>query len=717
MKNIVEAIDKYWRIVNFYTVASMYLDQYTVIDKEIDKYSLKEHPSGHWGTCPGINFIYSHINQYIKKYRRETQLIIGPGHGGNALLSNLYLECEATESLKQKEVYENCNIRTEINPYMPGTIYDGGELGYSLAVAFGTVLDKPSSVCVCIIGDGEAETGTLSSSWFCKDWMDCNSGFVLPILHLNGYKMGNASLLSYKNDEAISNYFSGLGYQTIIVHENHEEMIQALDIVEHIYEEIEQGKNIDWPIIIFKSYKGWTAPSENNIIIENTVQAHKNPLAGYDKDAIDKYVHKWLHSYHVEDFFDDRGKVKKEIFENIPNVNERLGNTLLRYKLHRLKLPDINDFKLELGNGDYRNICILEKYLARVIENNMQIFRIVSPDELTSNFLGALKNVGEVTKEKIIGDNKRIIEVLNENICQALMQGYILTGRNCLMISYEAFMPIITSMVCQYSKWLFQTDKIEWREETASFTYLLTSLCWSNTYSHQNPSFINVVLDEQFSFVRIFFPLDANSLLVCMDKCLKSTGKINVVLTSKQKMPQWLSLNDAIKGIERGIIKWDIYSNSEKSEPDIIFAAAGDYPFRECVEALKILRTYGMNINIRLIAVIELTVIGDVEIYPHALDKNKFNRYFSNDVPIIFSFHGYASAIKMLLFGRIARQRITILGYNNQSIASDNDLNKLKINCNSRYHIAIEAVRRLYYEKKITKEVYIKSYEKLQGFL
>ncbi|WP_270564214.1 phosphoketolase family protein [Clostridium beijerinckii] len=715
----IDAIDKYWRAANFLTVSNMYLKDNKFLTRDLEDNDIMEYAVGHWGTCPGINFIYGHINRYIKKYGRRTQLIIGPGHGGNALLANLQLEQLLEEqnitldlSLSENvRVKQNVlNIRSEVNPYIPGVIYDGGELGYSLAVAFGSVLDAPHDLCVCVIGDGEAETGTISASWACKEYFDNSSGFVLPILHMNGYKMGSKSLFSQKSDKEIKAIFSGFGYRPLIVGTDHEEMINAMDWVEVKYKEIENGEHNEWPILILRSPKGWTAPTHNGFHIEDRLIAHKNPLRNLHSKETKDYLDYWLKSYRPKQLFDSNGMPNKDVLSIIPDKNERLGNTLSRYERRKIKLPDIDEFYLHnvKSKGKYPNVLILEKYLSSVIKLNPTSFRVMSPDELESNLLGELKKVSINEGLETVSDNGRVLEILNENICQAWMQGYVLTGRNCLMVSYEAFMPIITSMVSQFAKWIFQAEQVKWRKKVSSITYLITSLCWSNTYSHQNPEFINSLISNQHDFIRIYTPPDANCLLECMKDCLSSEGKINLIVSTKQKMPQWIDDKIAHKSIKEGIIHWTWIEENEFDNPDIVIAAAGDYPVRECMEAISSIKMYLSHINIRFLSVVELTSIGTESIYPHAMSSEKFKSLFTDHSPVIFCFHGYPSAIKMLLHDRLEHKRLSILGYNNKSILSTNDIRKLILNKCSRYHIMLEICRILYHRNHISEKQYTK---------
>lgn len=709
----INGIDKYWRAANYLTVSEMYLKKNKFLFRTLENKDLREYASSHWGTCPGINFIYTHLNRYICQYRRKTQLIIGPGHGGNAVMANMKLEQSMKEEnidfelkLSENVIIEQTvsSVRSEINPYMHGVIYDGGELGYSLPVAFGSVLDKPDQLCVCIIGDGEAETGTIAASWICKELLNRSSGFVLPILHLNGFKMGSKSLFSQKSDSELIEIFHGYGYKPLLVNANHNEMFNAMETVENTYREIEKGEHNQWPMIILRSPKGWSAPTWKEFCIEGRSISHKNPLGDFHSKETLEYLNYWLKSYHPEELFDDKGIPNNEVTSIIPDTEYCIGNALSYYERKEIHLPSTLDkYSINIQDQkEYKNILILEKYLSEIMRLNPDNFRIMSPDELQSNLLGTLKKVPVQTKQEVVDDNGRVLEVLNENVCQALMQGYVQTGRNSLMISYEAFMPIITSMVSQYEKWLFQAEQVKWRNRTASITYLVTSLCWTNTYSHQNPEFINSLISSQYKFIRIYTPTDANSLLGCMEQSLSSETKINLIVSSKQKMPQWLDLNTAQSGVKTGIIHWSWLEKDTNISPDVVIAASGDYPVRECMESISIIKEYLPNTNFRFISVEELTSIGPQSIYPHAIDANRFQLIFTANVPVIFNFHGYVSAIKMLLFDRIDSQRISFFGYNNKSIISTNDINKLMINGCSRYHIALEICRILYNQNKIT---------------
>lgn len=694
----IQKIDQYWRAANYLTVAFMYLKDNIFLKRKLRPSDLKEYPSGHWGTSPGINFIVAHLNSFVTRTQRRIQLVVGPGHAGNALFANLLLEGTLQEfypiQSDQSESFDidkiqDCiaQIRTEGSPYLPGTIYDGGELGYSLPVSFGSILDQPDLLTVCIVGDGEFETGTISSSWRCNRYIGRSSGKVLPIIHLNGYRMGDQSLLSGYSDNEIDLYFKSMGYIARFVHLDHQEMIDSLNWVDYQYKRIEAGMKDAWPVLIFKSPKGCTAPDIEGIQIQETLDAHKNPLRDLSKQEKVIYLQSWLDSYSPEELFNEKGYLKKDITEIIPENKQRIGRTLDRYEHRRLLLPPIEKFSIsptEKSTG-YSNISILEKYLLQIMQDNSTCFRIVSPDELKSNLLGKLKN----NSNRGQSDNQ-VMEILNENICQGWMQGYIMTGRNCLMISYESFMSIISSMISQFSKWLYQASKNVWRPHIASLTYILTSLWEENTYSHQNPEFINHLLSSQHDFIRIHMPIDANTLLACLHQCLSSEDQIHVIVVSKQSMPQILEIEDARECVEKRSVEWNFY-NSSKKDADLVIVAAGDYPTRECKEGVKILQQYLPDINLKMVSILELTALGNKTLYAQAMSDKSFEHLFSNDIPVIFCFHGYPSIIKSLLFERIAHRKVHVMGYNNQSTKSTNGLNKMILNGVSRYHIVLQA--------------------------
>ena len=623
MGDTLRGVDIYWRAANFTTVASMYLKNGANPVSKLMNSDLRMFVSGHWGTSPGINFIIAHLNLYITEYERKVQLVIGPGHAGSALLANYLLEEGNAVNFQKDGVSERGScfdktisvMRTEINPFYQGAIYDGGELGYSLSVSFGSVMDNPDLLTVCIIGDGEAETGALASSWACNNLIGNGSGKVLPVIHLNGYKMGGRSLLSYKSNDALIGIFKGMGYEPVIVEAEHDAMFNAMEYVENIYAD---NRSNTLPLIIFRSPKGWTAPAYNGTEIEGRQHSHKNPLDRLcDQNERRAYIRHWLDSYHPDELFDERGQLTAIAREIMPSDELKIGHSLSRYERAALSLPDVADYLLVNHHGNYRNVKILEAYFDHIIRKNASVFRIFSPDELTSNLLGGiLQSEGDVVQIR-----NGVTEILNEHVCQGLMQGYTATGRHGVMISYEAFMPVIISMVSQYGKWLFQQGKVPWRRTMPSLNYVLTSVCWANTYSHQNPEFINSLISNHLDFIRIYFPPDANSLLRCMEKCLHSEGRINTVVASKQALPQWLECKDIQKGLEEGVVAWDWLAGSDTVHPDILFIATGDHMVSETLEAIEEVKKIYPSLTFRFLTVFELTSIGSPAIYAHAMSQ------------------------------------------------------------------------------------------------
>lgn len=735
----IQNIDKYWSLVNYLTLAQIYLKDNLYLKESLKPKHLKDRISGHWGTSPGINFIYSHLNHFIKRHKKNILLVNGLGHSAGAVLSNLFVEgtlgkyysgLDVTKDGIEKFINSFGAIdgfRSEINPQIPGTIYDGGELGYSLPVAFGAILDNPDLIAVCIIGDGEAETGSISASWNCIKHINSKfSGVVLPIIHLNGFKMGSASTLSLMNDDEILAYFKALGYEPRIVINKHEEMYDAFEWVKTRIDNIKNKYNTNkakFPLLILKSPKGWTAIKYKSVKIEGESSSHKLPIKDFknNQDNIE-YLEKWLKSYKLDELFQEDGLPVKEIIEILPEDQMKIGRNINSYGGHirrDLIFKNIERNALELDNNrglsKHSNVKLLCNYFKDLLEDNKNNFRIISPDELTSNLLGELLEVTYRNTDYYINglpsnveEDGRLMEILNENICQAWMQGYILTGRHCIMPAYESFMPIITSMVSQFAKYIYQSKKLEWRKPISSLNYLLTSLCWSNTYSHQNPEFINSVLNKNYSFVRVYFPCDANSLLVSTHECLNSTNRINVIISSKKNMPQWYDYNSAKNAIKEGVTTWEWLEDTSK-KPDIVLASIGDYPTIETVECIKELNNILPSINCRFVSISELTVIGSRKLYPHAIDDDLYYDIFPSKTPKIFNFHGYPSIIKNLLFEREESRNLQVMGYKDLSDISGTDMDKMFLNGVSRYNIAIEVLKLLFENSSIDKKTYDKT--------
>lgn len=720
----IDLIDKYWRASNYITVLQMYLKQNFFLKEKLQAEHLKEVVPGHWGTSPGINFIYAHLNAFICRYDVDVNLVVGPGHAACALLSNLFLERSLQEYYPELTVDEpgvgrltylfghSQGFRTEVSPHLPGVIVDGGELGYALSVAYGSVLDRPEVITVCIVGDGEAETGPTAAAWQSNKYLDPEkSGVVLPILHLNGYRMGGRSILSTLTNEELISYFTGLGYLPLLVTGNHFEIYAALETAYMQINGIKKKSlpDVRWPMLILKTPKGWTGPFS-----EGRASSHKNPVPAPCSSV--ELLENWLKSYNPVELFDDNGSLSQAIRSIIPAGNKRIGQSLTRIKdsVKELIFPSVKKHAISPIEKKYmKNIEIIVPYLSEVFNLNEknENFRIMSPDELVSNGLGGIllhtkKAYNRIGLEEIdTALNGRIMEILSEHVCHGWLQGYLQTGRRGILPTYEAFAPIFGSMMTQYAKFLSQSQNVSWRESVPSINYLLTSVCWANTYSHQNPEFINMAVGKNFSFVRCYFPSDANTLLACVDACLKSDNRINVIISSKREMPQWTTIEQAQAQVSKGIGEWSHFSDAH---PDIIFAAAGDYPTRECIESIALLKLMVPEIKVRFVSVIDITVLGSPKIFGHALAQEHFETIFPSRLPVIFNFHGYPSAMKALLFERLHVTNFRILGYQDEGDSSAPDFYKMIRNGVSRYQIAILSLDMLVKYGKL-KDVDVKS--------
>lgn len=663
MKNELVEIEKRFRIANYLSVVQNYLKDNFFLVKDLKEEDLKPQATGHFGVSPAINFIYAHINSYARRNEKNIQYIIGEGHAGSAVLINLFLDGEISKYYSQypynidglKKLIKNFGtkngFRTEINPYYPSTIYDGGELGYSLPTAIGASIKDENILYVCVIGDGEAETGTISASWFLNKAINKKiRGNVLPILNLNGLKMGSRSIFSMFSDIELNDYFSSLGYKVYIVNANNEEMYNALENLNY------ENNNI----IIVKSKKGWTAINTEKMKVEGEIISHKNPLGKIEnvQDKIE-YLEKWLKSYNInEKTVSDVLKKKSYIRENsISKEIKKVNNKKYDKSLKSYEIKDTNT----------SNIKAIGKMINDIISDDNDFF-VFSPDELESNLL----------QEIIKYNNNNVIEILNENICQALFFGHINNHKRGIMISYEAFMPIITSMISQLQKYIFQSQKVKWRKKMNSMTYVLTSVCWENNYSHQNPEFLSSMLSKEYDFVNVYTPIDSNSLVVTLDKCINEKNTINIIDISKRNKKQYKTLKQAKKSINEGM---EIFYETKKDEFDICLVAIGDYLIEEVEEAKLKLEDDGKKIRILYVSKINSL---------KNLSEKKIQYYFGNLQPILIVTHTYANIIKGLLFN-IKERKIIVEGYKDKSNVSANYKLKLEKNELSGNDIYIKA--------------------------
>ena len=733
--NELEKIDAYFRAANYISLGELYLVDNPLLKRPLKMSDLKKKLVGHWGTVPGQNFIYTHLNYAIKKYDLNMIYVCGPGHGGNFFVAQDYLDGTYSEIYPEftqdasglKKLFKHFSfpygIGSHATPEVPGSINEGGELGYSLSHAFGAVLDNPSLIAACVIGDGEAETGPLATSWHGNKFINPKKdGIVLPILHLNGYKISNPTIFSRMTDKSLTYYFAGLGYRPFFVEgsdtfDMHKKMISALDealmMIKKIKENIAINENIKfyYPMIILRSPKGWTGIKElNGIKIEGTFHAHQIPITPTNEKEL-KILENWFRSYHPEELFDNNGTLKKEIRDIAPIGIKRMGMNpitnggLLR---HPLELPDIKNYQVEInGHGlvKAQDTLVFSSYLKDVFKYNElnQNFRLFCPDEAMSNRLydifketNRTWQIPQENTDEYLSPTGRIMDsFLSEHLCEGMLEGYILTGRNGIFASYEAFIRVIDSMASQHAKWLKMANEVDFRRPVSSLNILLTSNVWQqdhNGYTHQEPGFLDHLANKNPNFVRLYLPADANSLLAVGDKSLKSTNKINVIVASKHPSYQWLSLDEAITHCTKGLGIWNFASN-DKDYTDIVIATCGDTPTIEGLAATSILREYLPKLRIRFINVVDLMRLADPTINSHGISDEEYDLLFTKDKPIIFVYHGYPGLIKNFIFKR-HNHNIHVAGYIEEgSITTSFDMrvrNKI-----DRYHLVMQAIKML----------------------
>ncbi len=727
----LERLDGYFRAANYLSVGQLYLLDNPLLRRPLTREDVKKKIVGHWGTVPGQNFIYTHLNRIIKKNDLDMIFISGPGHGGNFMIANTYLEGSYTEKYPMVTMNESGmkrlfkqfsfpgGVPSHVAPETPGSIHEGGELGYSLAHAFGAVLDNPGLIAACVVGDGEAETGPLATSWHGIKFLNKKTdGVVLPILHLNGYKISNPTIFSRMTNEELASFFYGCGYKPYLVEgeeplEMHKKMASTLDIIVNEISDIKNAKEDilpRWPMIILRTPKGWTGPKAvDGKVIEGSFRAHQVPVT-MDKEEHLKILEAWLKSYHPEELFDENGTLIKELRETCPVGEHRMGanpNTnggLLRVPLI---MPNFADYGVDVkapGSVKKQDMLVLSTFIKDVFKFNEDNhnFRIFGPDETMSN---RLYDVFEVTNrnwqmsvhendEYLSKDGRVMDSMLSEHLCEGMLEGYLLTGRHGFFASYEAFIRIIDSMAAQHAKWLKVCNEISWRKPISSLNFLLASNVWQqdhNGFTHQDPGFLDHVANKKVDVVRMYLPPDANCLLSCMDHCLKSKNYVNVIVASKHPSYQWLSMDQAIKHCTEGIGTWEFVSND--SNPDIIMACAGDTPTLETIAATKILKEYVPGLRIRFINVVDLMKLDSTTKHPHALTNGAYDALFTTDKPIIFAFHGYPTLIHELTYFR-HNHNIHVHGYAEEgTITTPFDMrvkNKL-----DRFNLVIDAVNNL----------------------
>jgi len=732
-------IDAYWRAANYLSVGEIYLYANPLLREPLKIEHIKPRLLGHWGTTPGLNFIYVHFNRLIKNYDLSVIYVAGPGHGGPGMVANTYLEGTYSEfypNIPQdeegvKRLFKQFSfpggIPSHAAPETPGSIHEGGELGYSIMHACGAVFDNPDLLTCCVVGDGEAETGPLATSWHCNKFLNpARDGAVLPILHLNGYKIANPTVLGRMNDEELTQLFTGYGWKPYFVegHEPeamHQLMAGTLDTIVNeirsIQDHARSRGNLDlptWPMVILRSPKGWTGPKiVDGKPIEGTWRAHQVPVADLQsKPEHVKILEDWMRSYRPEELFDENGKLISELAELAPKGDRRMGanphangGLLLR----DLVMPDFRSYAVSVAKPGTQNAeatRVLGGFLRDVMKLNAESknFRVFGPDETASNRLEALYEVTEkqwmeptLAIDEHLSRHGRVLEMLSEHMCQGWLEGYLLTGRHGFFSCYEAFIHIIDSMFNQHAKWLNVTRKIEWRRPIASLNYLLTSHVWRqdhNGFTHQDPGFIDHVVNKKADIVRVYLPPDANCLVSVADHCLRSRHYVNVIVAGKQPALQWLNMESAIEHCTTGIGIWEWASTDNGAEPDVVMACAGDVPTLETLAAVDLLRQHFPDIRIRVVNVVDLMTIQPSSEHPHGLSDLDFDSIFTVDKPIIFAYHGYPWLIHRLTYRRRNHDNLHVRGYKEEGTTTT-PFDMTVLNDLDRFHLAGDVVDRV----------------------
>jgi xylulose-5-phosphate/fructose-6-phosphate phosphoketolase len=730
-------IDAYWRAANYLSVGQIYLLENPLLREPLRADHIKPRLLGHWGTTPGLNFIYAHMNRVIRNWDLDAIYVIGPGHGGPGIVANAYLEGTYSEvypaigadldGLRQlfRQFSFPGGIPSHVAPETPGSIHEGGELGYALSHAFGAAFDNPDLVVCCVIGDGEAETGPLATSWHSNKFLSpIRDGAVLPILHLNGYKIANPTILARIPERELQALLEGYGYQPRFVQADdpsraHQAMARAMDdVIEAIHgiqrAAREAGENTRprWPMIVLRSPKGWTGPARvDGLPVEGTWRAHQVPLAEVrtNPDHL-RLLETWLRSYRPEELFDETGRLVPELTELAPKRHRRMsanphanGGLLLR----DLALPDYRGYGVPVtqpGATSSEATRVLGAFLRDVIAANPTTFRLFGPDETSSNRLDAVFEATDRQFEAEIlatddhqAPQGRVMEVLSEHQCEGWLEGYLLTGRHGLFNCYEAFIHVVDSMFNQHAKWLKVTNEIPWRRPIASLNYLLTSLVWRqdhNGFSHQDPGFIDHVVNKKAEVIRVYLPPDTNTLLSVADHCLRSRQYVNLIVAGKQPAPDWLTMDQAVLHCTRGIGMWDWASNDQDGEPDVVMACCGDTPTLETLAAVDLLRRHLPEVKVRVINVVDLMRLQPPSEHPHGLSDDEFDALFTVDRPVVFAYHGYPWLIHRLTYRRTNHDNIHVRGYKEEGTTTT-PFDMVMLNDLDRFHLVMDVIDRV----------------------
>lgn len=735
---LLTRMNEWWRAANYLSAGQLYLLSNPLLKAPLTMDMIKKKIVGHWGTVPGQNFVFVHLNRVIKRYDLDVILLSGPGHGGNFFIANEYLDgtySETYPNISQDEagmqkLFKQFSfpggVASHCAPEIPGSINEGGELGYGIAHAFGAVFDNPDLIAAVTVGDGEAETGPLATSWQSNKFLNpIGDGAVLPILHLNGYKIANPTIFARMSHDELVSFFKGCGWEPYFVEGDdpmtmHKLMAETMDTVIEKIRAIQKNarENNDptrpvWPMIVLRTPKGWTGPKEvDGKKIEGYFLAHQVPVA-MDKPGHLEILEKWLRSYHPEELFDDNGRLRPEIAALAPEGNARIGKNphanggLL---LRDLRLPDFRDYAVDIkahGAIEAQDMTELGKYVRDVFKLNDEFknFRIFGPDETNSNRLNAVFeaenrawNSEKYDNDDHLSYDGRVMDsMLSEHMCEGWLEGYLLTGRHGFFATYEAFARIIDSMAAQHAKWLKTCNALPWREEIASLNLIMSSTVWQqdhNGFTHQDPGFMDHIANKKADVVRLYLPPDANCLLSTFDHCIKSRNYVNVIIASKHPRPQWLSMPEAVKHCTEGIGIWDWAGNDRGEEPDIVFACAGETPTLEALAAVSILNKELPEIKIRFINVVDLFKLQPASEHPHGLSDAEYDLLFTKDKPVIFNFHGYASLVHELTYRRHNNRLMHVRGYKEEgTITTPFDVRVQ--NHVDRFHLVIEALKYL----------------------
>ncbi|UCV07186.1 phosphoketolase [Dechloromonas denitrificans] len=734
--DLLRKMNAWWRAANYLSVGQIYLYDNPLLKEPLELAHIKPRLLGHWGTTPGLNFIYVHLNRIIKAHDLNVIYLTGPGHGGPGLVANTYLEGTYSEIYPNispdesgmKRLFKQFSfpggIPSHVSPDTPGSIHEGGELGYALSHAYGAAFDNPDLLVACVVGDGEAETGPLATSWHSNKFLNpVHDGAVLPILHLNGYKIAGPTVLARIPHDELEALFRGYGYTPYFVEgddplEMHQQMAATLDrAVAHIQAIQHDARSNGfterpaWPMIILRSPKGWSGPKEvDGKPTENTFRSHQVPMGDMSQPGHVQILEDWLQSYRPQELFDENGRLRAELADLAPQGNRRMGanphangGLLLR----DLRLPDYRDYAIQVpqpGGVKAEATRAQGEFIRDVVRLNPHTFRIFSPDETASNRWGA---VFEVTNrcstaeilaiDDHVAPDGRVMEILSEHQCEGWLEGYLLTGRHGFFSSYEAFIHIIDSMFNQHAKWLKMANEIPWRRPIASLNYLLSSHVWRqdhNGFSHQDPGFIDHVINKKAEIIRVYLPPDANTLLSVTDHCLRSRNYVNVIIAGKQPEAQWLDMDAAIKHCTAGIGIWEWASSDRGEEPDVVMACAGDVPTLETLAAVVLLRQHFPELKVRVINVVDLMTLPPHSEHPHGLSDRDFDELFTRDKPIIFAYHGYPWLIHRLTYARTNHKNLHVRGYKEEGTTST-PFDMVVMNDMDRFHLVADVIDRV----------------------